>query len=127
MENKNDFEYKYVALSIEERKEIESIKNSYLPKDKSLNKLDYLKKLDNKVKSIPTMLSLIVGIVGLLLFGLGLAMILEWHLTAFGVIVSAIGLIPISLAYLTYQKSLKYLKDKYSQEILEISNDLLEN
>lgn len=121
----NDFEFKYVAPTSEERKEIESIRNNYITQSKSVNKLDYLRNLDKKVKNTPSVISLIVGIMGLLIFGLGMSMVLEWDLIAWGVVVSVVGLIPIIFAYPLYLKVTKLLKNKYSKEILEISDELL--
>ena len=122
---KNDFEYKYVAPTQEERKEIESIKNSYMPKKDTTTKLEQLRKLDFKVKNIPQIVSLVLGIVGTLIFGLGLAVILEWNITLFGVLVSALGVIPISLAYPIFVKLTNRLKEKYSKQIIELSDELL--
>ncbi|MBQ7880973.1 MAG: hypothetical protein IJ358_03945 [Clostridia bacterium] len=122
---RNDFEFKYVAPTAEERKEIESIRNSYTIKDKSSNKLERLRSLDRKVKNIPTMVSLIVGVVGILIFGLGFSMVLEWDLFVWGIVVSIVGLIPIIMAYPLHLKVEKQLKNKHSKEILEISEELL--
>ena len=41
------FEYNYDAPTQQERQEIESIRNQYLPKNRELTKLERLKKLDN--------------------------------------------------------------------------------
>lgn len=125
MTNRNDFEFKYSAPTSQERKEIESIRNSYLTQEKSSNKLEYLRKLDAKVKNIPTCISLVVGVIGLLIFGLGMAMILEWNILLWGIVISAIGIIPISLAYPIFQKSKSHLKNKYGETILRISEELL--
>ena len=120
----NDFEYKYSAPTSAERKEIESIRNSYLI-EKSPNKHEQLRKLDRKVRNLPTAFSLIVGILGLLLLGLGFSMILEWKIYLWGIVVSCIGLIAISLAYPIYFKTSNYLKSKYSEQILKLSEELL--
>lgn len=125
MKENNDFEYKYVAPTSAERKEIEYIKNSYMPKSYSADKLIRLRKLDNKVRTIPTMVSLIFGIVGLLIFGVGITMVLEWSLVVWGIVVGAIGVVPIALAYPMYIKADKILRDKYSDEIIKLSDELL--
>lgn len=125
MKNKNDFEFNYSAPTLEERKKIESIRNSYLNKNNSPNSLGYLRKLDNKVKSIPQIVGLVFGTVGVLVFGLGLAMILEWFLYLWGVVVCVIGLVPMLLAYPLNIKATKILKDKYQEEIITLSNELL--
>lgn len=121
----NDFEYNYSAPTSAERKEIESIRSNYVAKSNKVNKLEYLRKLDFKVKNIPVVLSLVVGTLGTLIFGLGLTMILEWSLLVWGIVVCAVGVVPISVAYFLHNASLNYLKEKYSDEILKISEELL--
>lgn len=123
----NKFEYKYSAPTQEERKEIEFIQNQYKEKDSRQTKLERLRMLDNKVKNIPVCVSLVLGICGVLIFGLGLTMILEWKLMLWGIIVSIVGCVPMSLAYYVYKKLFKNLKSKHSNEILSISNELLNN
>ena len=126
MKQKNDFEFNYSAPSSEERKEIESIRNSYLAKSSSVdNKLETLRKLDSKVKNTPTMIALIIGIVGTLIFGLGMTMVLEWNLAIWGVVVGTVGAVPISMAYPVFKLTHKKLKNKYSSQILKLSEELL--
>ena len=119
------FKYSYSAPSERERKEIEYIQKQYQKKDERQLKLERLRNLDNKVKSFPALIALIVGIVGSLIFGLGLAMVLEWDLILWGVLVAFIGLIPISIAYLIFNKLYNKLKKKYSDEIIKLSEELL--
>lgn len=127
MKNKNDFEYKYVAPTINERREIESIRNSYLKVSTPMTKLGRLRKLDNKVINMPRIISIIIGVMGTLTFGLGLTMILEWNVIVAGIIVSLVGLIPISCAYLLFKVVKKHLTNKYSGEIIKLSDELLNN
>ena len=119
------FQYTYTAPTEEEKLEIKHIQKQYLQKDERSLKLEHLRKLDNKVKNIPTCVSLIVGIVGLLIFGIGLTCILEWSQIIIGIIVSAISIAPISIAYPLYTKLDRKLRNKYSNEIVSISNELL--
>ena len=120
------FEYKYSAPSIEERKEIDSIRSQYLPKDKSMTKLDRLRYLDNKVRSVPMIISLSLGVIGILLFGTSMTFFLEWTKYWYiGIPFGLVGIILIALAYPMYNKTLNKYKNKYSQEILELSNELL--
>ena len=126
---KNDFEYKYVAPTASERKEIESIRDSYIAKpiNQVDSKLDRLRKLDFKVKNIPLIISLVIGILFTLVFGLGLTMILEWNFIMSGVILSAISIIPMVFNYLIFCHINIFLKNKYKDEILKLSNELLNN
>lgn len=120
-----DFKYTYSAPTEEERLEIESIKRQYEPKEKSQTKLDKLRNLDKKVKIFPLILSLTFGIVGTLVFGLGLTLVLEWNRIILGIIVATLGLIPISIAYPTYSIIYRKNKEKYADEIIKLSDELL--
>lgn len=121
------FEYKYEAPTLEERKEIDSIRNQYLPKDEKTLKLERIRYLDNKVKNIPMIISLSLGVVGLLCFGLCLTFFLEWtDYKLIGIIPGIIGLILIGVAYPIYSYSSKRLKNKYKEEIIKLSNELLD-
>ena len=119
------FEYTYSAPTEEERKEIEHIQNQYKPKEKSGDKLERLRKLDNKVKNIPVIVSLLLGIAGILTFGLGLTLILEWKMYIGGIMLGVVGCVPMSIAYFAYNKIHTWLKNKYSNEILTLSGELL--
>ena len=121
------FDYNYTAPTQAERKEIEALRNKYLPKEESeKNALEKLRDLDRKVHSLPTMLGIIFGVIGTLIFGLGMAMILEWNFLIGGALVAIVGLVPLALAYPVYKKTLQKQKEKYSEEILSLSKKLLE-
>lgn len=120
------FEYKYSAPTIEERKEIDSIRSQYLPKDKSISKLEKLRSLDKKVKGIPQAFGLSFGIIGILIFGLGLTFFLEWtNYWYIGIPLSLVGTILMIMAYPIYTKVLNKYKEKYGKEIIQLSNELL--
>lgn len=120
------FKFEYNAPTEQERKEIESIKNQYLPKDEKSIKFEKLKKLDNKVKNIPVAISISLGIIGSLIFGLGMTFFLEWvDLWILGIPCAIIGLIIVILAYPLHIKISSKLKAKYKDEIINLSNELL--
>lgn len=120
------FEYKYSAPTQEERKEIESIRNQYLPKDEKSQKLERLRYLDNKVTSLPVAVSISFGVIGTLIFGTGMCFFLEWvNLWFIGIPFSIVGMLIIILAYPIYNKLLNKLKNKYKDEIISISNELM--
>ncbi len=126
MENNNEFKFTYNAPSEAQRKEIESIRRQYTTsKPQSESKMERLLRLDNTVKNNATMYPLILGVVGTLISGLGMAMVLEWNMILFGVIVGIIGLVPIALAYPLHKYVLKKMKNKYGDEILRLSEELL--
>ena len=120
----NKFNYTYNAPTQKERETIEHIKNQYMPTE-PLSKLEKLKKLDSKVKTTPTIVALVLGIVGILIFGLGLTLALEFNQIYLGIIVGLIGGLPICLAYPVYNKLFDKLKKKHGPEIIKLSNELL--
>ena len=125
-ENNNEFNYSYKALDERQRREIESIKCQYMDKKNEPSNIDRLKKLDNKVKNTAFIPSLSLGIVGLLVFGLGITCVLEWDLIILGVILGICGAVLLLIAYPVYSFILNKMKLKYKDEILKISDELLE-
>lgn len=125
-ENNNEFNYSYKALDERQRREIESIKYQYVDKKYEPSNIDRLKKLDNKVKNTAFIPSLSLGIVGLLVFGLGITCVLEWDLIILGVILGICGAVLMLIAYPVYSFILNKMKLKYKDEILKISDELLE-
>ncbi len=123
--NENQFNYTYKAPTEAERREIESIKRQYESKNEDKSKLTRLRKLNNYVNGTATSISLALGVIGLLVFGLGLAMVLEWKIIAGGIFISALGVPLIAIAYPVYNMVLSKNKAKYGDEILKLSNELL--
>ena len=81
--------------------------------------------LDKKVKRTPVCVALSLGIVGTLIFGLGLTFALEWNMLIIGIIIGGFGCIPMVLAYFAYNKIYNQLLNKHSQEIIALSDELL--
>lgn len=119
------FTYSYSVPTENEKKKIEEIKRRYQGETKEESDFTKLKKLDNKVKKLPSIISLTLGIVGILIFGLGLTMILEWKLLVWGIIVTLVGCIPTVIAYPVYSFIFKLNKEKYGDEIIALSEKLL--
>ncbi|MBQ8342351.1 MAG: hypothetical protein IJY22_08290 [Clostridia bacterium] len=126
MEQNKKFEYTYSAPTEQERREIESIRRQYLdPMATAEGKLERLRRLDAYVANSATCWSLVVGVIGLLVFGLGMAMVLHWALYLWGILVAAVGVAPIACAYPLYRWMLRRNKAKYGEEILRLSEELL--
>lgn len=127
MDNKeNTFEFSYSAPTEKEKKEIESIRRQYeTSTDTYQGKLAKIKALDKKVKDVPTVFALCLGIIGTLIFGLGLTLVLEMDKLLLGIICSAIGILPIIAAYPVYNLIYKKKKQKYGPEILKLTDEIL--
>lgn len=120
------FEYTYSAPTEREKKQIESIRKQYAPKPQTTeDAFECLKKLNAKVYDAARCASLSVGVVGILIFGFGLTMILEWSIWLWGIVTMAIGCIPVALAYPIYRWLLARGKRKYGTEIVRLSDELL--
>ncbi|MBR3803807.1 MAG: hypothetical protein IKJ14_00470 [Clostridia bacterium] len=121
----NQFNFKYTAPTEEERREIDSIRRQYSPREQTETKIDRLRRLDAKVKNTAIIWGLVLGVVGLLVFGMGLTMVLEWSIWFWGITLMVIGSVPIALAYPTYLNVLQKYKNRYGEEILRLSEELL--
>lgn len=118
------FSYTYSAPTEEERREIESIRSEY-SRDERSGKLERLRRLNARVKNVSMCVALTLGIAGLLVFGLGMAMILEWGILVGGVAVAAVGALPMAGAAPAYNLVLRHEKQKYGPEIVRLSEELL--
>ena len=124
MDNKG-FEYTYSAPTEAERREIARIRKQYEVKDEKQIKLERIRKLDSFVQNFSVIIALVLGIMGTLIFGLGMSMVLVWNIEIFGIIVGAVGIIPMTAAYPVYVTTLRRNKKKYGEEILRLSEEIL--
>lgn len=120
------FEYAYSAPTEKERKEIESILREYTPERRATaDKLSRLRSLDKKVKLPPTLIAWATGIVGLLTFGGGFSLVIEYAMYIWGSLIAAAGGALIVIAFPLYKLILMRRKAKYGDEILALSQELL--
>lgn len=121
------FEYTYSA---QQQKEIEAIRNKYLPQE--ADKMDQLRKLH----AIPTQkaqaASIAVGIIGALIMGTGMSLAMTEIGAALGslamvigILVGIVGMVLVALAYPLYNRVLKKQREKIAPEILRLSDELL--
>lgn len=113
-------------MNVNEKKYIEKIKDKY--SEKQTSKLDELHNLDNKVNLPAIILAYTLGISGSLIFGFGMCIAMKVilkDLYLLGIIVGIIGIIIMSINYPIYIKVLNHRRKKYSNQIIELSNQLL--
>ena len=134
-----DFEFRYSADEHKRRNsEIERIRNQYIVKketeqeadimkNQQEDKLERLKKLDEKAKQPALIVSLALGVGGTLVLGLGMSMCLAMDMMVLGIIIGVLGMVTLALAFPAHQYLLKKGKEKYRDEIVELSQELLEN
>ena len=121
----NQFNFKYTAPTEEERREIDNIRRQYISKEKTETKIERLRRLDALVKNTAVIWSLVLGVFGCLIFGLGLTMILEWNIYFWGIALMVIGSAPMAVAYPVYKALLQKYKNRYGEEIVRLSEELL--
>ena len=123
MENKS-FTYNYSAAR---NKEVESIRRKYMPHEES--KLEKLKRLDYRVQMAGMIEGLCFGIIGALVFGVGMCFFLDvfagaaW-LTAILMICGTLLMIP---AYPIYRRIARKTKAELTPEILRLSEEIMKS
>ena len=121
MENKS-FTYNYSAAR---NKEVENIRKKYIPKEE--RKIETLKRLDDRVQTAGMIEGLCLGIIGALVFGIGMCFFLEvfagavW-LTVLFMVIGTLLMIP---AYPIYRIISRKTKAKLIPEILRLSEEIM--
>lgn len=116
------FQYSYSA---KQQEEIKRIRSKYeAPQE---DKMAYLRRLDETVAKKGTMLSIVLGVIGTLILGVGMCCVLVWQNTWFipGIVIGMIGLVMLSLAYPVYMQVTKKEREKIAPEILRLTDELL--
>lgn len=121
-DDRKQFSYTYSA---KEQEELKRIRDKYLPEKD--DKMENLRKLDRSVYKKATIYSLILGIAGALIMGIGMCCTMEWEETMFipGVVIGLIGVFLLSLAYPAYSRTLKNERKKIAPEIIRLTDELL--
>ena len=114
------FEYTYSAP---EQEEIKRIRSKYLPKEAE-SKMDRIRRLDREAERPGIIASLVLGVVGTLIFGTGMCCCLVWELFALGIAVGILGGILLGAAYPVYAKITKRQREKIAPEILALTEEV---
>ena len=121
MNNDSVFRYSYSA---KQNEEVQAIRNKYLPQTES--KLDELKRLDQLVNHAGMAQALAIGILGCLVFGLGMcfAMQVIGQSVALGAFLGLWGIVAMISAYPVYRIYFRKAKETYRPRILELATEL---
>lgn len=104
---------------------IKSINNKYKEEEKSSNKLNRLIALDKSVTKAGLVWALTLGIIGILIFGLGMCLCLLWTKYVLGILVGIVGVVLMSLAMPVRNKAMLKKRNEVSKEILDLSSEML--
>lgn len=118
------FYYSYCA---KQNQEVLAIRKKYLPKCES--KFEELKRLDNTVQMSGTVESLCIGIIGALVFGVGLCFAMQVIMSgllfrALGIIIGLVGMALMLTAYPVYRRIFFKTKERLAPRILELTEEL---
>ena len=119
--NKGAFNYTYSA---KQQEEIQSIRNKYLPKEQ--DKMEQLRRLDHDATKKGTIVSLIFGIAGCLLLGVGMCFSMVWMENLFipGVIIGIVGIAFVVVSYPIYTHITRKEREKIAPQILKLTDEL---
>ena len=125
MENKEKtFRYTYSAS---EQAEVERIRDKYLPQQE--DKMAQLIRLDASVTKKGTLISLIFGIIGSLVLGIGMCLAMDVLSIPYGmpigIAVGIIGIACIIVAYPLYTRITEKEKARLAPEILRLTDELM--
>lgn len=131
MENHQEKETFIYTYSARQQEEIKNIRKKYLaPKE---DKMAQLRKLHHSATQKAQVWALALGIIGALIMGTGMSLVMTdlgsvIGLTSAlipGIVTGIVGMIPVALAYPTYNCVLKKERQRIAPEILRLSDELM--
>lgn len=127
MENKDTFKMTYSA---KQQEEISKIRQKYVPKEE--DKMEQLRALDNGATKKATAYSIIVGVLGALILGVGMSAAMTEFGNLFGtysffigIAIGVLGIAIVAAAYPLYNRILKKEREKIAPEILRLTDELM--
>jgi len=132
MDNKEAFNYTYSA---KQQKEIKKIRDKYIVPEKKEDKMTQLRRLDASVTKKASIVSLVLGIIGTLVLGMGMSLAMS-NLSAIlgvnanmaliiGIVIGIIGIALVSLAYPLYNSIVRKEREKIAPEIIRLADELM--
>lgn len=111
---------------------VQKIRTQYTEKEHT--QLDVLKELDKKVKRPANVFAYIFGSIGAIIMGSGMSLVMTEigsmigmkNEMIVGIIVGVIGLIMVIVNYPIYKKILGSRREKYADEIIALSNEIMQ-
>ena len=101
--------------------------------EKEITELDRLRELDSKVKRPVNVFAYVFGIISAIIMGAGMSLIMTEigeivkieNTMPVGIVIGVIGLILALINYPIYKKIINSRKNKYSSEILSLSEKII--
>ena len=132
MENKESFNYTYSA---KEQEEIKAIRKKYAVPEETEDKMAQLRRLDAGVTQKAQVVSLVFGVIGALILGMGMSLamtdigkiigLLGGMAMLIGILIGIIGIVLVSVAYPIYNSIIKKEREKIAPEIIRLTDELM--
>lgn len=132
MENKETFNYTYSA---KEQDEIKAIRKKYAAPEETEDKMAQLRRLDASVTQKAQAVSLVFGVIGALLLGIGMSLAMtdlgeilgsyREMAMLLGIVIGIVGIVLVSLAYPLYNRIVKKEREKIAPEIIRLTDELV--
>ena len=134
MENKEKETFNY-TYSAKEQEEIKAIRKKYAVQEKTEDKMEQLRRLDAAVTQKATSISLVFGVIGALILGMGMSLamtdigkiigLLGGMAMLIGILIGIIGIVLVSVAYPIYNSIIKKEREKIAPEIIRLTDELM--
>ena len=134
MENKEKETFNY-TYSAKEQEEIKAIRKKYAVQEKTEDKMEQLRRLDAAVTQKATSVSLVFGVIGALILGMGMSLamtdigkiigLLGGMAMLIGILIGIIGIVLVSVAYPIYNSIIKKEREKSAPEIIRLTDELM--
>jgi len=115
----------HFTYSAKEQEELRSIRQKYLPPEE--DKMQRIRDLDAHITNKATAVSIITGVAGILVMGIGMCCCLVWKGIWFipGIVIGVVGMASAGMAYPVCQHIVKKEREKIAPEILRLTEELM--
>lgn len=134
MENKDKETFNY-TYSAKEQDEIKAIRKKYTAPEETEDKMAQLRRLDAAVTQKATSVSLVFGVIGALILGMGMSLAMTdigkiiglagGMAMLIGILIGIIGIVLVSVAYPIYNSIIKKEREKIAPEIIRLTDELM--
>ena len=120
-EKKDTFQFRYSA---KQQEEIQRIRAKYIPRQE--DKMEQLRRLDQCATREGSFVSLVIGVLGCLLLGVGMCCTMVWTQDWFipGIVIGLLGILSVCLAYPLYIRITRKERQKLAPQILKLTDEL---
>ena len=134
MENR-ETETFYYTYSAKEQEEIKAIRKKYVVEEQTEDKMAQLRRLDASVTQNATIVSLVFGIIGTLILGIGMSLVMTdigkiiglvgGMAMLIGTLIGIIGIVLVCVAYPIYNRMVQKERERIAPEIIRLTDELM--